>query len=262
MPAVTLLLKAYDNAQLEQVDRFLKTALEGLKIEIEPCEITSHDWVQTVISGEDETVAQNYLAREIGLCPTRLEFVSKFSTMKGQIRGLEGGKEVVVDVGIFSPEFVTAKISTSRLQTQLVDGRKTALIRIAELFGFSKNLPLFIKILNVDKEGRRLEAELAEKQLTRYREWVRSMLDRLLILGASSYDVESALKREGFERDVVNVEALGLFDHVVTCKLGTDAVGLIPKIGRRLQSATLTAFTPKKILNFLGQEWNLLTFSE
>ena len=160
MPAVTLLLKAYDNAQLEQVDRFLKAALEGLKIEIGPCEITSHDWVQTVISGEDETVAQNYLAREIGLCPTRLECVSKLSTMKGQIRGLEGGKEVVVDVGIFSPEFVTAKISTSRLQAQLVDGRKTALIRIAELFGFSKNLPLLIKILKKNSSGQRHTSRL------------------------------------------------------------------------------------------------------
>jgi len=260
LATLTLLTKAYSDAQLKQVDRFLEAALEGLGIEIEPCKITSHDWVQTVISGEDETIAQNYLAREIGLCPTRLESVSKFSTMKGQIRGLESGKEVVVDVGIFSPEFISAKISISRLQAQFVDGRKIALTKIAELFGFSKNLPLTIKILNVDQEGKRLEAEVAEKQLTQYREWIRSMLDRLVILGASSYDIESALKREGFERDIVNVEALGLFDHAVTCKLGTDAVGLIPKIGRRLQSATLTAFIPKKIFDFLGKDWNLLAF--
>lgn len=258
MPAINLLLKAHNDAQLKQIDRSLKEALEGLRIEIEPCQIKSRNWVQTAISGEDETIAHNYLAREIGICPENLGSISKFSTLKGQVSELSNGKEVDVDIGIFSPEPTNAKISTSRLQAQLVDGRKIAFRKIVELFGFSKNLPLTIKILNVDREGKRLEAEVAEKQLTQYREWIRSMLDRLVILGASSYDIESALKIEGLERDIVNVEALGLFDHAVTCKLGTDAVGLIPKIGRRLQSATLTAFIPEKIFGFLGKDWNLL----
>lgn len=229
-----------------------------MKIKIEPCQTTSRNWVQTAISGEDETIAQNYLAREIGVCPKNFDSISRFSTLKGRISELANGKEIDVDVGILSPESASAKVSTSRLQAQLVDGRKIALRKIAELFGFSRNLPLTIKILSVDREGKRLEAELAASQLRQYEEWVKSMLDRLIVLGVPLGDIESALKKENLERDIVSIEALGLFEHAVTCKLGTDAIGLIPKIGRRIQNAVLTAIVPRKILSFLGQDSNLL----
>ena len=255
---MTLLVRAYNDHQLEHVDTSLRIALEGLSVEIEPCKTTPHGWVQTAFSGEDETIAQNYLTREIGLCPTMLESVDKFSTMKGWITALEDRREVSVDVGIFLPDPVTVKIPLYRLQAQLVDGRNIALAEIAGLFGFSKKLPLAIKILKVNREEKRLEAELAEKQLTTYKEWISSMLDKLIILGASSYDVEFAVKRTGFERDVLSIEPLGLFEHAVTCKLGTDAVGLIPRIGRRLRNAALTTFTPKKILGFIGHDASLL----
>jgi hypothetical protein len=256
LPAITLLLKAHNDAQLRQIDKSLKETLEGLRIKIEPCQTTSRNWVQTVISGEDETIAQNYLAREIGICPKSFDSISKFSTLKGRISELTNSEEMDVDIGL-SLEFASAKVSTSRLQAQLVDGRKIALRKIAELFGFSRNLPMTIKILNVDREGKRLEAELAANQLRQYEEWVKSMLDRLIILGVPLGDVESALRKENLERDIVNIEALGLLEHAVTCKLGTDAIGLIPKIGRRMQNAALTVIVPKKILNFLGQNSNL-----
>jgi hypothetical protein len=35
------------------------------------------------------------------------------------------------------------------------------------------------------------------------------------------------------------------------CKLGTDAAGLISKIGRILKSAKFAVFNPKKIMEFL-----------
>jgi hypothetical protein len=60
-----------------------------------------------------------------------------------------------------------------------------------------------------------------------------------------------ALRKAGLNRDVLNVEPLGLFEFAVTCKLGTDAAGLIPKIGKNLRSATFTVFDPKRLLEFL-----------
>jgi len=44
---------------------------------------------------------------------------------------------------------------------------------------------------------------------------------------------------------------LGMFEHVLTCKLGTDAAGLIPKIGRILKNAKFAVFNPKKLKKFL-----------
>jgi hypothetical protein len=260
MPTVTLLIKARSDSQLKQVDKLLQSKLEGLKAQMTPCTTVSYGWVQTTISGEDETIALNYLTKEIGLCPIRLESVHKFSTVKGFISTLDKNKaEVSVDLGIFSPDFVASAISLRNLQAQLGDGRKIALAKFIELFGFCKDLPLTVGVLNVNEEGNRVEAELAETQLRLYGNWTRSLLDRLIILGASLHEIEFAIDRTGSARDVVGIESSGLFEHAVVCKLGTDAVGLIPKIGKKMPRATFSIFNPKRVLQFLGGNSAFLT---
>jgi len=252
MPVVTLLAKAYSNFQLRLVDKFLKSKIKGLNVETEISGITPRRWVQMTVSGEDEKVALRYLADEIGLCPTRLEDVERFAIIKGHIIAMDKNRgELYVDIGVFSPKIIDTTIPLQHLQAQLVDGRKVAFKKLVELFGFCENLPLTVKILNIDKEKNHVEAMLAEKQLNQYGNWMKSLLDRLIILGSSIYEVRLALRKAGLNRDVLNVEPLGLFEFAVTCKLGTDAAGLIPKIGKNLRSATFTVFNPKKLLEFL-----------
>ena len=53
------------------------------------------------------------------------------------------------------------------------------------------------------------------------------------------------LERTRLNRDVIGMEALGLFEHALTCKLGTDAAGLIPRIGRYMRHADFSVFNPK-----------------
>ena len=48
-------------------------------------------------------------------------------------------------------------------------------------------------------------------------------------------------------RDIIGTEALGLFEHALTCKLGTDAAGLIPKIGRYMRNSVFIVFSPEKV---------------
>jgi hypothetical protein len=253
MPTVTLLIKVYNNFQLKLIDKFLKSMLKGLKVKIEIRGVTSRRWVQTTVSDEDETVALHYLADEIGLCPTRLERLGKFSTMKGRITSLNKSRiELCVDIGVFSPDIVDATIPLQHLQAQLVDGRKTSLKKLAELFGFCENLPLSVKIHNVDEENRRIETMLSERQLIRYKGWAESLLDRLIVLGASFNEVMLAGKQTRCNRDIVNIETLGFFEHAIVCKLGTDAVGLIPKMGKNLRNASFSTFSPRKIIEFLG----------
>jgi len=253
MPTVTLLTKGYNDFQLKLVDKLLKSMLKGLNVEAEICGVTPRRWVQIAVSGEDEKVALRYLADEMGLCPTHLERVEKFSTIKGRITDLNKSRsELYVDVGVFSPNIVDTIIFLQRLQAQLVDGRETSLKKLAELFGFCETLPLNVKICSVDKENRRVEAMLSERQLTLYKGWAKSLLDRLIILGASFNEVMLAVKQTRCSRDVVDIETLGFFEHAIVCKLGTDAVGLIPKIGKRLWNANLSIFNPRKTLKFLG----------
>ena len=252
MPTVTLPTKVYNNFQLKLVDEKLQSMLKGLKVETKICRVSSLGLVQIAISGEDEKVALNYLRGQIGLCPTFLQHAEKFSTVKGYVASLNK-KELYVDIGIISPFSIDAAIPLKRLQAQLVDGRKMALKKIADLFGFVENLPLNIKICSVDKEKSRIEAMLSEKQLALYRSWTESLLDRLIVLGASFNEIVLASKKTGCNRDVVNIERLGLFENAVVCKLGTDAVGLIPKIGRKLRNANFSIFNPTKNAKPLGE---------
>jgi len=203
------------------------------------------------VSGEDEAVALRYLAEEIGVCPVVPGLLQKFSSVKGSVVSVDKSG-VSVDVGVLSPVVVDATVSLSCLQAQLVDGKKVALSKIASLYGLCENLPLTIKILNDNTESGHIDTMLAARQIARYRDWTKRFLDVLVVLGASSQEVESALKTTGSTRDVVSVEPLGLFEFAVVCKLGTDALGLIPRIGRYLRSARFSVFNPRKVLEFLG----------
>jgi hypothetical protein len=253
MVAVTLLTKAYNNSQLKLVDDFLRSAFKGLNVTTDAVRVTPHNWVEATVSGEDEKVALRYLVDKIGLCPASLAGIRRFSAIRGRITamGKNNGK-LCVDIGVYLPESINATIPLQRLQAQLAEGRKVALKEIAELYGFGENLPLGIKISNVNVERKLIEAVLSEEQLILYEKWTKSLLDRLIILGASLGEIESALKRAGCNRDVINIEPLGLFEYGIVCKLGTDAEGLIPKIGRNLRNASFTVFDPKKVLDFLG----------
>jgi len=249
---VTLLAKAYNTSQRKLVDNFLKFTLKGLKVKTENCEVTPRGWVRIVLSGEDEQVALNYLVEEVGLCPSRLEDVEKNATLKGRLTSMSKSKdELSVDIGVSAPMIIDATISLQRLQAQLVDGRKVALKKIVELFGLRENLPLEVKVLGVSEENGHVEAMLSEKQVKQFKTWTQSLLDRLIIIGSTDYEVKSALKKAGLDRDVVDIKPLGFFEHAVVCKLGTDAKGLIPKIGKNLRNAGFAIFSPKRIIEFL-----------
>ena len=235
--------------------------MRGLKVKTNMLKTDSLGWVHVSISGEDENVAIRYLADRIGLCPVGLEEVKKYSTLKGYVTDPSKSKNALwVDIGVSSPSHVDAAVSLNQLQAQLGDGRKIALGRMAELFGFRENLPFSIRVTGTDPEKKVIEAELSEKQQKQYADWTRSLLDRLLVLGASRGEVMSAIRRAEFDRDIVKVESLGMFEHAVSCKLGTDAAGLIPNMGKNLRKAVFSVFNPRKILELFGDDSALFTF--
>jgi hypothetical protein len=249
MPTVTLATKVYHESQLRKIDEILRGNLHELNIKITPAEANPRGWLQLQVSGEDEKIALNYLTREFGSCTTSLEGIKKYSDLKGYIKAADK-ESLSVDVGISSPETLHVRIPLPQLQAQLADGRKVALTKIVNLYGLIANLPLEVKVLSASID--RFEAELGEKQVNRYASWAESMLDRLIIVGATRDEVESVLKNAHLNRDAANIEDLGLLEHSVVCKLGTDAVGLIPKVGYRLRHAAFAVFSPKRIAEFLG----------
>ncbi len=250
MTVLTLLVKARNSGQLKQVDDQLKAEFENLDLDFKVLGAPVNRWVQVSLSGEDEVMAANYISKEIGVCPVSITRVEKSSILKGYITKLDTVKnELTVDVGVFEPETTLAVIPLASLQTQLADGKKVDLKKIAEIYGLQENLPLSVKVTDLDgkDEDGRLQAELSSAQIEKMRLWQRSLLDRLIILGATGLDIEKVLERTGLNRDVIDTERLGLFEHALTCKLGTDAAGLIPRMGRYMRNAVFVVFNPRRV---------------
>lgn len=254
MPTATLLEKVYGSFSAETFEPVFSSLCKGLKVELKVVGKTDRGWIQVKVSGEDETVALHYLDREVGLAPASIEGLKKLSTVRGRVVSLgESENQLRVDIGVFSPRICDAVVPLKGLQAQLADGREFPLQQITELFCLCDNLPLKVRVVgSVEAGEKRVEAELSEAQLSQVKRWIRSSLDRLVVLGAPFSDVEHAVHASKHARDVVRVEPLGLLEHAVVCKLGTYAVGLTPRLGRFLPHAVLVPFCPGKIVEFVG----------
>jgi hypothetical protein len=256
MPTVTLLEKVYGSFSPEALEPVFKPQFKDLNVHVKIKDRAVQEWVQVEISGEDEAVALQFLDKEFGLAPTHVDKVGKFSLLRGRMIGSNRAlDELSVDVGVFTPKVVYATVPLQRLQAQLADGKKLSLQNLIELYCLYDYMPLQIKIVDAELTSKKeaFEAELSEQQLRLFTSWLRVSLDRLMIVGARLQDVDHAVKASKHFRDVAKIESLGLLEHAVVCKLGTDAVGLIPAIGRYLRKATFAPFSPRKILQIIGR---------
>jgi hypothetical protein len=258
MTTLTLLAKASNLRQLQQVTDLLQAELGELDLEFKVLGNSVNKWVQVELSGEDEPIATNYIKQKLGTCPQTLQNITGGTILRGYLSKIDGARQQLwVDVGIFEPKAIQAVVSLPSLQAHLAEGRKVDLQKIAQTFGLQEGLPLSMKIVGLaGVEAGVLEAELSGEQLEQLDKWQRSLLDRLVILGASAGEVAAVLERTRLVRDVVEVEDLGLFEHALTCKLGTDAAGLVSKMGRYMRNARFVVYSPRFVLSFLSVTWH------
>ncbi|MFQ6086792.1 MAG: DUF2110 family protein [Candidatus Bathyarchaeia archaeon] len=255
MPTITLLEKVYGPFSEQLFQAKLASLCKDLLVEAKVVGKTSRGWVQVELTGEDQKVATEFLDGEIGVAPVRIDKVKKFSTIKGRVISAgEKEQELLVDMGVHSPRVYDAAIPLERLQAQLADGKKLPLQRLIELFCLYDYMPLHVKITrDVKPEHEQVEVELSETQLSKFARWINSSLDRLIVLGATLSQVEYAITVSRHGRDIARVETLGPLEHAVVCKLGTDAIGLTPKLGPHLYTATLAPFIPRRIRKIIDR---------
>jgi len=250
---VILQEKFYGKSSLGILESHLQTLCEGLQTTVKVCGLTDHRWIRVSISGEDETAALNLLDEKFGFVPIQLKNVKMGAVQKGKIVGFgKSRSEVHADIGVFVPSPINSSISLQYLQARLTDGKKLPLQQIARLFCLVNNFPLGILIKRLDNKRNCFEAEFSEKQISFFSKWTSTNLERIVSLGVFFESVQKAVKVSGHLRDVAEIESLGLLEHMIVCKLGTYAAGLIPKLGRLLPEATLEVFSPKEIQKFTG----------
>jgi hypothetical protein len=252
MTDLTLLIKALNNGQIRQIDDLLKAQFAELDVEVQVRSNSSNRWIKVSLSGEDEAIASAFIKKEIGTCPTNLEDAKSKAILKGYVHKLDlGKKELIVDVGIFEPKIILASVPLAILQTQLFGGKAVDLKAVVEVYGLAERMPVSIKLDS--RGGDMLQAELAPEQVEKLHSWQMSLLDRLIILGASKETIQVVLERTRLTRDVIDVETLGLFEFALTCKLGTNAAGIVSIVGKYLRNAVFVVFNAQRSLNFLGE---------
>ncbi len=248
MTMLTLSARIYSSHQLRELEKILSGLLGDLSLQYSIAGTVAGRWAQVDVAGEDEAVATRLLEREAGFCPINLENVRKFSSHTGYVVNLEQSKEeVMLDFGVFEPKTVHASVKLASLQAELPKSNGVPLKKLAQMWAICENLPLEFKVLEVNIEKYSVKATLQPDQIRRFIQWRDSLLDRLLIMGASLGEVSAAVDQAGLMRDVVEVERLGMFEYALVCKLGTDAAGLIGRIGRLLRKARFTVFNPKPL---------------
>ncbi len=251
---LTLLVKASNLGQIKQIEEMLRTQFEELDVEIKVLTSTTSRWVQVTLSGEDEAIAQSYINKKIGTCPKNLENAKKLPTLRGFVEKLDFNKqELLVDVGIFEPKTIPAIIPVANLRAQLVSSKGLDLKKIAEIYSLVERLPISVKPISfVTEESEGLQAELTLEQVEKLHAWQQSLLDRLIIMGASKEKIDEVIERTRLNRDIISIETLGMFEHALTCKLGTYAAGLVGIMGRYLRNSVFVVFDAKKSLDLMG----------
>jgi hypothetical protein len=253
MTNLVLFVKASNQGQLKQVDETLQNQFEELDVEVKVLGNHLNKWVQVSVEGEDEVIAKNFINKEFGLCPLTLEAAKELSTLKGFISKVDLTKgELRVDVGVFEPKVTQAVIPLATLKNQFGLTKDINLKQIAEMFALAEGVPVQVKLTETSSGSEGVAAEFAPEQLEKLLSWQQSLLDRLVILGASKDMIDGVLERTHLSRDVIEVEVLGMFVHALTCKLGTYAAGLVPRMGRYMRNSVFVVFNARRAPEFLG----------
>jgi hypothetical protein len=254
MTDLTLLIKTSSGRQIKQIGELLEAEFENLDVVVKVLGNPANKWVKVSLSGEDVVIATSYINKKIGTCPVSIEKVEDFSILKGYISKVDTvSQELIVDVGVFEPKIIQAVIPLEYLQAQLCDDKKIALQKISEIYGFKEKLPLIVKVLRLNEAKSAFQAELSAEEIEKIRLRRQSFLDRLIILGSSIGEIEIVLERTRLNRDIIGTEALGMFEYALTCKLGTDAAGLVSIVGRYMRNSEIVVLNPRKIVDVIGE---------
>jgi hypothetical protein len=203
-------------------------------------------WAKIEIDGNDCEILQEIISRSLDRAQTDLAQVQEHENYAGIVT--EIGADIWVDIGIENPDTLNARISLKALRAQLCDGKPLSAKEIAEYYCIHPGGKLTVHTTRVEPDGSSLEAWLADSQIEQFSQLIATRLDSIQVFNSTRQHLDFALQKSNLYRDVISVEPITLTVHRVDCKLGTDAIGLIPKLGSVLRKSELKPFLPRRIL--------------
>ncbi len=204
-------------------------------------------WLQVRARGEDADAFLNLLKQEYGEASVSRASLEKWDVVRGFVAGAGRiGYGVYVDIGIQDPRPKDALYPLHRMRAQLADGEPRSAREILDANALVDFVPL--KMIVTELEGENISVELDDVARDNLVSWRKYPFDRVIVVGADKAFVENAVRASGLESDIVKVESLSLFVQSVLCKIGTEAPGVIAKIGNQLRGVGLKSYrTPVKL---------------
>ena len=204
-------------------------------------------WLQVRARGEDAEAFLNLLKQDYGEARVSRSSLEKWDVVRGFVAGAGRiGYGVYIDIGIQDPRPKDALYPLHRMRAQLADGEPKSAREILDANALVDFVPL--KMIVTELEGENISVELDDQARDNLVSWRKYPFDRVIVVGADRAFVENAVRASGLESDVVKVESLSLFVQSVLCKIGTEAPGVIAKIGNRLRGVGLKSYrTPVKL---------------
>ncbi len=250
MTIFTLLTKIYGPFKqntYQQLSQYLSKISSDIEVDVKLKGLTERGWVQIEVSGEDEAFFSRYLEKKFGRTYEKLEELNDNSIIQGRvINSGDFGFGLFVDIGITSPKTIDCLIPLYVLRKQMFGSKLIPIRKIINKFCLHDFLPLEIKIVGVDTTSLNIRAKLSDRQVTNYINWMKTDLNRVIILGAPYNQVIKALKKTEVSFDSVEVQSLGLLEHVIVCMEGTDGPGIISLIGKFLPRVPLHIFNLRR----------------
>jgi hypothetical protein len=234
---------------LRQGSQFIARALaekaNGLEMESDFGQ--QGQWLQVRARGEDADAFLNLLKQEYGEASVSRSNLEKWDIVRGFIAGAGRiGYGVYLDIGIQDPRPKDALYPLHRMRAQLADGEPRSAREILDANALVEYVPL--KMIVTELEGENISVELDDGARDNLVSWRKYPFDRVIAVGADKILVENAVGASGLQGDIVKVESLSLFVQSLVCKIGTDAPGVIAKIGHRLRGVSLSSYrTPTKL---------------
>jgi len=230
---------------LREFEKEIRSICGDLKVQTEKIETTVGGWISIEYDGEDSEVFTEALRQRYGLAPVQFSKLEPGDVYRGFVVGSgKVGYGLYVDIGVFSPSRRDGLYPLYRMRAQLADGEVQPLRQIAKRFCLQDGLPLNVRIEELET-AERISLALTERQASFFKDWEKYPFDRIVVIGSLAGKVEAAIRKAGLDKDIVGVERLSLTSSILTCKLGTEAPGVIFKLGPNLPAAKLHPFIPR-----------------
>ena len=227
-----------------QLETTIRNLIGNLSATATFSSFTKDGWAILTVNGDDTEIVSELLAQNLGTIREGASEAELHGIYRGVVESISSSG-LAVDIGIERPRPTLINVKLSTLQAQLADGQKSPTKRITEAYCIFPQTPITIRITHSSLEE--IEGWLADSQISHFSWWITSGLERIQVYNCLPTHLDFAIRKTQLERDIVSTEQLSLTVQSIACKVGTNAVGLIPRIGSILRKSELKPFIPRRI---------------